>query len=213
MRSPADFHHQHAICPHSQSQSTKSTRPLPSVISSNCNLISCSFRVRHSFAGSDQHGQAGGNQCPFWDRSSVSRREHVFLRAPASCREHLGMTIHRISQRIDGGALLCRGWPALNGNESEADLWAKGGIMAARMLIELLSHVQSIRTSCDAKEADLKCNELLAGVHQSEKGKLYLFRERTFVRQCWYEWFARTQFPARAERVEWFTPPMSQPSR
>lgn len=63
------------------------------------------------------------------------RGEHtLFFALLEGQADAIGFTIHEIDEGVDTGPIYLRGYPAIAGRESEADLWAKCAQVCARVL-------------------------------------------------------------------------------
>ncbi len=99
--------------------------------------------------------------------------------------DQLGLTIHLLDRGIDKGPILAHVYPALDGSEDEAALWAKCSLLAARVLPEVVEAVW---------------NKRARPIQQPTQGRLIRYIDRTM----WHEVRSRVfrfRPPARPERV------------
>lgn len=102
--------------------------------------------------------------------------------------DHIGVTLHHITPRIDGGRILAIGRPALAAGDNEASLFAKCAELAARLALEVAVAARQ--------------GVPLEGIEQTEKGRLFLKRQRRIwheIRSVWTR--ARQPLPSTCERI------------
>jgi hypothetical protein len=103
--------------------------------------------------------------------------------------DHLGITLHHIENRVDGGHLLAHGFPALEATDSEASLWVKCSRLSATLICSFLAAADGTRPP---------------GIRQQEKGRQFNGRARTPWHDLHYAFKRQVlkQFPIpRDERV------------
>ncbi len=98
----------------------------------------------------------------------------------------LGLTIHFLDQGVDSGPVLLRGYPALDGTEDEAALWAKCSQLAARLLPGIVDDVFHGRAK---------------SVQQNSKGRLIRYLDRSIWDEL-RQRYGRFTLPPRQERIE-----------
>ncbi len=107
--------------------------------------------------------------------------------------EHVGFTLHRIDSGVDAGAVIARGYPALDRHDTEATLWTKSVRMASAVLIEFL-------------EETLTRGEF-ASRSQTDVLRAYREQDRTMWRDLHFAWKRRVlnQRPrTQAAKIERF---------
>lgn len=57
--------------------------------------------------------------------------------------QHVGITVHLVSERVDGGAVLCTARPELSPDDDEDSLFAKGVIVGAPLLVSAVRDLAS----------------------------------------------------------------------
>jgi folate-dependent phosphoribosylglycinamide formyltransferase PurN len=91
--------------------------------------------------------------------------------------EHLGFTLHRIDSGVDTGAVIAKGYPELNRDDTEATLWAKCVRMAGTVLTEFLVETQA--------------RGQFAAVSQTGDLRVYREQDRTVWRDLHFAWKRR----------------------
>ncbi len=101
----------------------------------------------------------------------------------------LGFTIHFIDQGVDTGPILLRAYPALDGTEDEAAVWAKCSQLAARLLPEIVDDVFHGRAN---------------SIQQKSNGRLIRYLDRSIWDELrlWYGHFAPSPRPEGIKRPE-----------
>lgn len=100
--------------------------------------------------------------------------------------DKLGLTIHSLDQGVDSGPIIARAYPALDGTEDEAALWARCSQLAAHLLPEIVADVLGGRVT---------------PIPQTSKGRLIRYLDRSL----WHEFrfrIGRFTPPPRPERIE-----------
>jgi methionyl-tRNA formyltransferase len=98
----------------------------------------------------------------------------------------LGLTIHSLDSGIDSGPILLRAYPALDGTEDEAAVWAKCSQLAARLLPEIVDDLFHGRVQ---------------SLPQNSKGRLIRYLDRSIWEELRLR-YGRFTPPPRPERIE-----------
>ncbi|NLF24311.1 MAG: hypothetical protein GX589_01460 [Deltaproteobacteria bacterium] len=108
--------------------------------------------------------------------------------------EKIGVTLHYINEKVDGGAILARGYPALNPHDNQITVTAKLAKLASSMVVEFLEYLQ-VHPGPPPKGL----------VMDSASGKLYRRTDRTIlkdatmlIRHC----LRPCTVPRREQRIE-----------
>lgn len=106
--------------------------------------------------------------------------------------DHLGVTLHYIDRGVDTGRILAQGFPALDPQTDEADLWARCSRLTAEMLADFLEACQHGKP---------------AGKVQPNSGENFKWAGRLLYHDMLYQLQRRLrwlQIPSRPERKELF---------
>jgi len=102
--------------------------------------------------------------------------------------ENIGVTLHHIDERIDGGRIVAVGYPALEKDDTEPQLMARCARLAAELLVDFLGSGEA---------------SSIIGRPQASRGRLFLRRHRTIWADAHYalrRLIGLATIPARVER-------------